>query len=78
MDKQIETYKLEVDFNFPLARNHNEVISGNPGDKVVSIDNEVFIRDLSSKLNSDSHKSYAKVLCGKEFLDLNPTIFKLQ
>jgi hypothetical protein len=73
MKKEIIIYKIETDFNFPLFKNHSKHVSSGPGDLIYAINNEVYVRDWGGGENT-----FEKVLCGKEFIELNPEIFKKQ
>jgi hypothetical protein len=72
--KNIEIYKVVVNFNSPLASNPSKIANCSLGDFVLIFDDEVWVKNW----NDDQEEQFAKAVYSPEFVKMNPSIFEKQ
>ena len=66
---------LNVDFNVPLASSSNNHIPMKTDDTLISVGDVVFVENKDP--NNVDKKNFTQAIFKKSFVDINPTIFKL-
>jgi len=82
LHKRIHIYMVEQDFNAPLKCDEGKLsvahVEMQSGDFVVTINNRVYVldNDVEGRKYGMPNDTMSQTLFDKEFVDLNPEIFK--
>lgn len=76
--RRIEIYVLDMSFNAPLDTNPNQHIELKKGDRIVTIDDKVYIpdTDTSKRAGAMEEDNHSLALFKTVFVEMNNKIFK--